>query len=490
MTHGLLQPGKNCWRVEPAGRFATIIDAQDYFNHVRQAMLAARESITLIGWDFDPRIEFGKPDDGPEQLGDFVIWLVDRCPSLHIRILRWDTGALKAMLRGGTLPTVLRWKMHERITMQLDSHHPVAASHHQKIVAIDDSIAFCGGIDMTVGRWDTRAHKDEDPRRTAPDGTPQPPWHDATSAFDGPAALAMADLTRERWRIATDETLQPSTRHDGCWPEGLEPLFENVQLAIARTRPDMPDAEGHHEIEAMYLDLIGRAKTMIYAESQYFASRKIARAIAQRLGEADGPEIVIVNPVNAEGWLRSKAMDSARARLIEALRRQDRHGRLRVYHPLTEAGEEIYVHAKVMVVDDKYLRVGSSNFNNRSMRLDTECDVIVAADEPGNDGIDDRIAAIQNDLIAEHLAVSQTELADTLARTGSLIQTIESLRAPVGQGRTLRDYELPELDGAEEWLADNEILDPEGPDMVFEPLSDRGLFKNWGNLGNWFGGQG
>ncbi|HEY0275012.1 MAG TPA: phospholipase D-like domain-containing protein [Paenirhodobacter sp.] len=35
------------------------------------------------------------------------------------------------------------------------------------------------------------------------------------------------------------------------------------------------------------------------------------------------------------------------------------------------------MHAKVMIVDDRVLRVGSSNFNNRSLRLDSECDVIL-----------------------------------------------------------------------------------------------------------------
>src|SRR5690606_25395620 len=104
---------------------------------------------------------------------------------------------------------------------------------------------------------------------------------------------------------------------------------------------------------------------------QYFASRKIARAIAQRLREADGPEIVVVNPDTAEGWLEPIAMDSARARLVEALQRLDEHGRFRLYHPQTQGGQAIYVHAKILVVDDRLFRVGSSNFNNRSMRLDS-----------------------------------------------------------------------------------------------------------------------
>src|SRR5690606_18641475 len=147
-----------------------------------------------------------------------------------------------------------------------------------------------------------------------------------------------------------------------------------------RTLPKMSNQEAIHEIETAWLDMIGHAKRMIYAESQYFASRKIAHAIAQRLLEENPPEIIIVTPHSAEGWLEPIAMNTARAKLMEALQRLDRNRRLRMFHPQTEGGEPIYVHAKVMVVDDEVLRVGSSNFNNRSMRLDTECDVIFATD--------------------------------------------------------------------------------------------------------------
>lgn len=473
----LLQPGQNCWRVETAGRFAFIVDACDYFIAVRKAMLQARHSIMLIGWDFDARIQFGETGEGgPERLGDFILWLADRTTSLEIRLLRWDTGALKAMLRGNTLVTVLRWKAHPRITLRLDGAHPLASSHHQKIVAIDDCVAFCGGIDMTTERWDTRAHLDDDPRRVGPGGRRHGPWHDATSAFDGAAARAMGDLARLRWKTATGEVLPASHADHDCWPAGLEPTFEDMRLGIARTVPMMDDVEPVHEIEAAYLDLIARAKRFIYAESQYFASRRIAHALARRLAEEDGPEIVIVNPHTAEGWLEPIAMDTARARLVEALRRVDRHGRFRIYHPVTAGGAEIYVHAKVTVVDDLILRVGSSNFNNRSLQLDTECDVLLSSDEAGNEDQRDQIAALRNDLLAEHLGTTAEEIAARLEETGSLIATIEALR---GEGRSLVPYEIPELSGLEEWLADNEILDPNGPDEIFEAPARRGLFKGW-----------
>lgn len=473
----LLQAGSNCWRVEQAERFAFIVDADDYFTAVRAAMLKARHSIFLIGWDFDARISLGEPqDDGPNRLGDFFLWLVRSKPQLAIRVLRWDTGAFKAMFRGSTLLTILRWKTHPRITLKLDGAHPVAASHHQKIVVIDDCLAFCGGIDITCERWDRRAHADDEPARVDFSGRPYQPWHDATSAFDGAAARAMGELARLRWQAAGGQPVEPVRESLDCWPEMLRPDFTQVRLGIARTQPEMQDSAGIHEIEQAYSDLIARARHMIYAESQYFASHRIAHAIARRLQEANGPEIVIINPQGSEGWLEPIAMDSARARLIEALQRIDRYQRLRIYHPHTARGQPIYVHAKVVIVDDVWLRVGSSNLNNRSMRLDTECDVVVSADEAGNGQVRATIARLRNELLAEHLGVTAEEVAARLEETSSLIATIESLRGP---GRSLDNYRLPELSDTVKWLADNEILDPDGPDQIFEALNKRGLFKRW-----------
>tara|TARA_R110001606_G_scaffold52571_26_gene130433 strand:+ start:3884 stop:5458 length:1575 start_codon:yes stop_codon:yes gene_type:complete len=477
----LARPGWNCWRVEQSGRFAFIADADEYFRAVRQAMLQARHSILMIGWDFDARIHLGDAaDGGPPALGDFVMWLARRRPTLHVRLLRWDTGAFKAMFRGSTLLTILRWKMHPRITLRLDGKHPLASSHHHKIVVIDDCLAFCGGIDMTEGRWDTREHKDDDPRRTSASGKLMKPWHDATSAFDGPAARAMGDLARDRWRIACGEELSAVSDASGCWPDAIKPTFRDVALAIARTRPDIPDVQPAYEVEQMYLDLIARAKRVIYAESQYFASRRIAQAIAKRLAEDDPPEIVIINPVSAQGWLEPMAMDTARAQLVEALRKLDHRDRLRIYHPVTDAGAEIYVHAKVTIVDDTYLRVGSSNFNNRSMRLDTECDVMLAAERPGAEATRATITALRDDLLAEHLAMTPDQVTQGIKEHGSLIAMIDANRGTQGQGRTLIPYEIPELSGFEAWLAENEILDPEGPDKIFEPLGKRkGLIRRW-----------
>lgn len=463
---------KQFWRLASASRMSVIVDADDYFRHARSAMLKARRRIMLIGWDFDARIQLvdePRLENEPAQVGDFLLWLVKRNPDLEVYLLRWDVGAFKTLLKWANLHTLVRWMHHPRIHTKLDGFHPTGASHHQKIVVIDDCFAFCGGIDMTCQRWDTREHKDKNDRRVI-GGTPYGPWHDATSALEGPVAAALGALARDRWKRAGGRPVHALSVSGDRWPDELEPQFENVEVGIARTRPKMPGASEVREIEDLFVSQIMAAKHNIYAESQYFASRRIAEAIARRLGEKNCPEIVIINPQSAEGWLEPVAMDTARARLVAALRDRDTHDRFRIYFPRAARGEPIYVHAKIMIVDGRTLHIGSANMNNRSMGLDTECDVTIS----GTGKVGRTITAIRDDLLAEHLGVTASKVSAEIEKQGSLIRAIEKLR---GRGRSLVPYKVPDLPAIQEWLADNEVLDPEDPSEMFEVMTSRGLFR-------------
>lgn len=459
-----LVPGENCWRIERADRLAVIVDAADYFAAVKSSILQARRRVFLIGWDFDTRIRLD-PDQrrtgGPDRLGRFLNWVVAERPELEVFVLKWDLGMVAAFGRGTTPLFILDWMTDKRMHLKLDGAHPIASAHHQKIVVIDDSVAFCGGIDITAERWDTRDHLDHDPHRKWPTTRlSYGPWHDATTAVDGDVARALGELARDRWKRAKGEELDPPAPLGDPWPKDVRPTFENVDVAIARTIPEYEGQEEVREIEALYLSAIARAERTIYIESQYFASRRIAEAMAARLAEPDGPEIVIVNPQSAYGWLEEESMSSARARLIRMIEAVDHRCRFRIYNPMTEGGRPIYVHAKIMVVDDWLLRVGSSNLNNRSMGFDTECDLAVeAAPGAAEAEIRRRIAAFRDDLLAEHLGAPPEQVAATVRSTsGSLIATIEALRK---DGRTLQPFEPPDYGGLGEALAENDLLDPE-----------------------------
>jgi phospholipase D1/2 len=477
----ILSPGKNCWRIEKAERFALIVDAEAYFRSVKETMLRAQHSIYLIGWDFDTRVPLESKrggSDGPAKLGPFLRWLDKRRPDVRVHVLKWDLGLLHTLGRGTTPLAVLNWMTSDHVTFKLDGAHPPGAAHHQKIVVVDDALAFCGGIDITADRWDTREHKDHDKRRRRPSGRRYDPWHDATTAVSGPVAKAMGELARYRWKAATGDDLEAPPDCETPWPEGLEPTFTDIDVAIARTLPEYEDRKGVYEIEALYLDAIRTTRHSFYCESQYFASRRIAEAIAERLREPDGPEFVIVNPESADGFLEAAAMDTARAHMLDLVNEADIHGRFRIYTPVTEERQPIYVHAKVLVADDRLLRVGSSNLNNRSMGFDTECDLIVeaAADEAE---LRDRIAAIRDDLLAEHLGTDCAAVRDALARHGgSLTAAVDDL---VGEGRSLVPYEADDPNLFEEGMAENGVLDPERPPRLWRRLR-KGLGFNARNF--------
>ncbi len=470
-AHAILEPGRNCWRRARAGRVAVIGDAAAYFAAAKAAILQARHTVFLIGWDFDWRIRLERDDDDPtvpDELGAFLTHVVEARPEVRIFVLRWDLSFLNVPFRATVPLKILDWLSGKRLDLRADHEHPLGGCHHQKIVVIDDCLAFCGGIDMTLHRWDTPEHADADPRRVDR-GSAYGPWHDVTTCLDGDAARSLGELARARWLRATGETVPEAPAAQALWPPGVTPDFTDVEVAIARTEPAYGGYPEVREIEALYLDAIAAARHAIYLESQYFASTRIAAALARRLAEPDGPSVVVVNPESAVGWLEEEVMGSARAILLEEMGRADEHGRFRLYTPVTPGGADIYVHAKVLIVDDRLLRVGSSNVNNRSLGLDTECDLAIEARGPGEAA---SIRAIRDRLLAEHLGVAAHEVEQALETTGgSLVRAVEALRRP--DGRTLVPFVAPELTSVEAAVAESGLLDPDRAEAL-APHSPRG----------------
>ncbi len=481
-----LKPGieRGVWRYAKVTRATLIIDAANYFAVMQAAMLNAKFRILLIGWDFDTRIHLatgrswwqrGWSKKYPARLGSFIAWLSRNRPALEIRILKWSFGAFKFALRGSMWWDLVRWFPHRRIDFKFDSAHPVGCSHHQKLAVLDSTLAVCGGIDMTTGRWDTRDHEEDNPDRKNPDGDTYEPWHDASMMMEGPIATALSELGQDRWIRAGGEALVDiEPRKDSLWPEGLEIQFENVEFGIARTRAAYRDWDKVDEIEDLFCVHIERAQKFIYAESQYFASRVIAEAMLARLQEENPPEIVIVHPRHADGWLEQQAMDHARAQLVDCLRTADEQQKFSIWTPYS--GEtSIYVHAKIMIVDDEILRIGSANMNNRSLGLDSECDVFLDTAREANAHVGDQITTIRHSLLAEHCGVEEAEVTALLDKHGSMRAMIEA-ECQTG-GRHLRAYEVPDLSELEEKLATSQLLDPESPDELFEPFANGGMFR-------------
>jgi phosphatidylserine/phosphatidylglycerophosphate/cardiolipin synthase-like enzyme/uncharacterized membrane protein YdjX (TVP38/TMEM64 family) len=461
MVSPVLRPKRNVWRVEQAHRAAVLIDGAAFFRAVRQAFLKAQHRIIVVGWDIDSRTRLvgeTEPDDGfPQALSDFMTELVRRRSQLRIDLLLWDYSVLYAGERELSPRLSLQWQTPEQITLCLDDTVPFGCSQHQKIVVVDDAVAFAGGLDLTIRRWDTSEHAIDNEARVAPSGAPYAPFHDVQLMVDGTAARALAEIAQDRWLRAMRQPPPPAEPcgDADCWPESIEPDFVDVSVGIARTQPRCDDQHEVREVEALFLDSIDAAQDTIYIENQFVASATMARRLAQRLRQRRGLEVVIVAPHRHESWIESRSMRNGRIRFLRTLRRAAPE-RVRLLYPCVEAGQDsvdTMVHSKVMVVDDRLLRVGSANLNNRSMGADTECDLAI---EACKDAERRAVLAIRHRLIADHCGVSAAEVEHTVERTGSLIAAVETLGdhghclRPIDDGKLDRSH----LAGALEVLAD------------------------------------
>lgn len=449
---------ENCWQIAEADRLSFLVDGAAYYGALADVCEAARQTIYIVGWDIDSRICLRRgPKAEEENLARFLDRLAREKPELQIYILEWDFSMLYALEREFWPLLNLCWQSHEQVHFELDDRHPVGASHHQKIVVVDDRVAFVGGLDLANCRWDTSDHRPDLPERHDA-GAPYGPFHDVQVMVDGAVAAKLGELVRRRWDLATGDLLAaPSPEAGDPWPAGIRPDLEKAAVAILRTEPGYDGEPVIREIEKFYIQAIDRAVDSIYIENQYLTSHLIGEALEESLKKEDGPEVLIVLPRNCSGWLEENTMGSLRQRLLNRLRQADRHQRLRVCFPHRTdlAAEIINVHSKTLVVDEALVTIGSANLSNRSMGFDTECNLALFAADRGP--VSKGIADFRNRLLAEHLGTDPERVAETLSRTGSLLATLEELN---DGDRFLQ--ELPASEPPEDLTA-SEIADPERP---------------------------
>ena len=474
-THppSLFRPGTNCQRVARARRAALLIDGEAYFRAFAHAALRAQSSIVLVGWDFHTQARLHLNLGGvPDLLGDFLHFLLERNRRLKIFILAWDYPLVFGRGRERLIGSDGGWQPHARIRIHYDAHCPFGGALHQKIVVIDGAVAFCGGMDLTHGRWDTPAHLPRNPKRTdVGEIEPYGPMHDTMLVVDSKAAHALLDIVRQRWRVATRQRLPVQARDRDAWPDTVVPDFSDVEVGVARTVPasDSTRTQAVQEIEKLYLDMIAAARRYIYIENQYFTAKVLGDALAARLAEADGPEVIVVSRLSSNGWLEAPTMSALRTLLLQKLRQADGHGRFRAWFPSVD-GECCDVHSKLMLVDDQWLRVGSANFASRSMGLDTECDLVLEAGDsmPAREGM----IRVRNTLLGEHLGVAPEDLEKAISVTRSLGAAVQFLAQETG--RTLRPFQhLDEPSSAVVALAEG-VTDPARPVCLDELIAGLG----------------
>lgn len=471
---GFLHPGRNVWRVEQAARASVLIDASAFFGAVRAALLQARRSVFIIGWDLDSRtrlvgVDCAPQDGWPITLREFLVRLVGERPELTVHLLGWDFALLYALEREPLPSLKLGWNTPDRVRFRLDNTLPVGASHHQKIIVIDDALAFSGGLDLTIRRWDTCEHAIDNRDRCDPAGQPYRPFHDVQMMVDGAAARALGDLARDRWARATGENVPPVADLAAPWPQDVRPDFADMQIAIARTLPECDGQQEVREAEALFCDMIAAAERTIYIENQFLTSQAIAQALARRLNEKTGLEALIVGPRTHDSWLEARTMRNGRIRFAQILHEAGVAKRVHLVYPEVRNANRVtdtMVHSKVMIVDDRLLRVGSANLNNRSMGTDSECDLAL---EAASDAEREAIRQVRARLIADHCGVPVKAAAEAIAAQRSLIRAAQALS---GNGHSLRpiDDGTPDEGEFAEYL--QTLADPERPIESGQVISD------------------
>lgn len=419
-----LSQGDACWCVAESKRVSFLQNADAYFEQVHEAMLHARRTIYVAGWDVASEVDLmrGRDVDHPTTLCGYLAWLTKRNPDLRVKVLNWDFSMIYAQERE-ILPIFSTWDRIENVELVMDNAHPLGGSHHQKFVVVDDALAFAGGIDITGDRWDTPEHKPDDPLRVNPKGDAFGPFHDLQMAMNGEAAARLGELFRIRWERATGRTLEPpKPREEPLWPEPLPTAAEDVRVCIARTEPAYDGRDEVREVERQVLGVIGAAERHLYIENQYFGSEKVRDALKESLRRENGPEIVMVLPENASSWLARKSLDRVRDAMLRELVEADEHGRLGLYYPAAPDGEAIYVHSKLLIADDELMVLGPANLVNRSFGLDSELNI--GLDATDNPGLRRAIEQFRHALLSEFLGCNADEIASTLEGNESMRQLI------------------------------------------------------------------
>ncbi|SFK68843.1 VTT domain-containing protein [Methylophaga sulfidovorans] len=483
----ILKEGNNCWHKKHADQVALLIDGENYFGALHAAIQRAKHTVYILSWDIDSRMQLVRNSDEvqelPVELGAFISAVLNRNPDLHVYILNWDWAMVYTLEREWLPMYKPAWKSQARLHFKLDGECPMGASQHQKVVVIDDEIAFSGGFDIGKSRWDSSEHKAKESRRIDPDGHHYPPFHDVQMMVQGDAAVALGDLARERWLKATGEQLnQPPQKTGSAWPDYIEPWFKDIEVAISRTIPQYKDQQEIREVEQLYIDSLKAAENLIYMENQYFTSWKIADLLAERLQERDGPDVVLVLPLMTGGWLEQATMDVLRFRVACKLKEADKHNRLRLCYPHRDELGDVYisVHAKITVIDDCLMRVGSANLSNRSMGFDSECDLVIEAETDEHKAT---VSQFRERLLTEHFGMSADELRQNLSQEGSLLRLIDACQE---NSHTLRELDCSVSDYANQMLPDSAIVDPERPieteklTKMFIPIDEpKSAQKQW-----------
>ena len=365
----------------PGNRFELHVDGESALPRLVEAIRGARSYVHLAGWHFTPEMRL----EGTT-LRELLAGAAER---VDVRVLQWAGAPLPLFHPDRREVRESREQLSRgtRIRHELDDRERPMHCHHEKLAIVDGEIAFVGGIDLSLLGGDRR-DKSNHPARG------ELGWHDAASRLEGPAVTDVASHFAMRWAEVTGEELagaEPGPRGD-------------VEVQVARTVPDgvygrLPD--GDFTILESYLRALRSAENLIYLESQFLWSPELVWVLVDKLRNppSDDFRLVVLLPAHA-----NNGQEDTRGQLGVLVDADDGAGRFlacTLWQP-GPGGRPVYVHAKIGIVDDRWLTIGSANLNEHSLFNDTEMNVVTH--DPGLA----RQTRLQ--LWAEHLECDPAEL--------------------------------------------------------------------------------
>jgi phosphatidylserine/phosphatidylglycerophosphate/cardiolipin synthase-like enzyme len=347
----------------PGTRLELLVDGRAALAAIAGAVASASSHVHVTGWFLSP--EFVMADDGDHQVVVREL-LAEAARRVDVRVLMWAGAPLPAFTPSRRMARAVRDELERAGPIQcaLDDRERPLHCHHEKTVVVDDRIAFVGGIDWTELSGDRL------------DGPAHPPrarlgWHDASMRLGGPIVADVAGHFAMRWEAVTGERL-PEPVVPPAEPEGVEAQF--VRTCPERVYPAVRD--GCFGVLESYMRALRSAERLIYLETQYLWSPELVSVLADKLRSApdDRFRLVLVLPSRPKG-----GGDDTRGALAELIEADAGAGRVLaccLFARSAETADPVYVHAKVGIVDDRWLTVGSANLNDHSLFNDTEANVV------------------------------------------------------------------------------------------------------------------
>jgi phosphatidylserine/phosphatidylglycerophosphate/cardiolipin synthase-like enzyme len=404
--------------VRAGNRVRPLIDGEPAFNRICEAVEAAQHSVWLtIAWIWD---SFRMPGDRGS-LFDVLDAAAARGVDVRVIFYRHTAeGAFPRHIVFGGTPEQRLWLENRgsRLLARWDST-PVWSFHHQKSWIVDagrdTEVAFVGGMNMRPSTVAPRGH--------AGAGGDSSQDHDAYVEIAGPCATDVHHNFVQRWNEASERLEVDGLfghAHDDMlpFPVRLSPQRGAILAQVQRTIPrghylegawTLRDAvydiaAGEYSVEEQYARAIDAARHAIYIENQAFSAPDMLARLKAALER--GVQTAVVLPVQGEHHMRVMRQSAEHRRTFELIAACGEHENFTLAGLAGPAPDgsraNVYVHGKLMLVDDAFATIGSTNFADRSFRNQTEMNVSFRDTAA--------VKALRCDLFDEHLGM------DTSAR--------------------------------------------------------------------------